>query len=129
MILLDTHVWLWWNDDPGLLSAPARRALEAADRLGVSVMSCIELARLAEEDRIDLSMDAAGWIRRALAIDPIELVGLDADTAVAAARLDRRRFPGDPADRLIYASAVARGARLATKDRRIRAFDPESTVW
>jgi PIN domain nuclease of toxin-antitoxin system len=40
-----------------------------------------------------------------------------------------RRFPSDPADRLIYATAQAARARLVTRDTAIRAFDPELTVW
>jgi len=38
-------------------------------------------------------------------------------------------FPGDPADRLIYATAVAHGVRLITRDERISAFDPQRTIW
>jgi PIN domain nuclease of toxin-antitoxin system len=47
---------------------------------------------------------------------------------VRAGSLDEA-FPGDPADRVIYASAVELGARLLTADRAIRGFDPARTVW
>jgi PIN domain nuclease of toxin-antitoxin system len=129
LIVLDTHVWLWWRGDPKLLSKAARAAIESSDAIGISVMSCFEVARLADEERISLAMDVRTWIRHALAGERVRLIGLDAEVAVTAALLDRRRFPGDPADRMIFASARALGARLVTKDRRLRAFAESSTVW
>lgn len=92
-------------------------------------MSCFEVARLAQAGRITIHEEIGAWVRRALADERSLLLGITAESAVAAAQLDRRAFPGDPTDRLIFASALAAGARLLTKDRRIRAFDPESTVW
>ncbi len=92
-------------------------------------MSCFEVARLADDGRITLSAAPPVWIRQALAGDRVELLPVDAEVAVAAALLDRRRFPGDPGDRIIFASAIAQGARLGTKDRRMRAFDPAATIW
>ncbi len=129
MIVLDTHVWLWWRGDPKLLSKGARAAIESSDAIGISAMSCFEVARLADDERITLAMDVRTWIRHALAGERVRLIGLDAEVAVTAALLDRRRFPGDPADRMIFASARAVGARLVTKDRRLRAYDETSTVW
>jgi PIN domain nuclease of toxin-antitoxin system len=38
-------------------------------------------------------------------------------------------FPGDPADRIVYATAVANDARMVTADRRIARHDPERVVW
>ena len=129
MIVLDTHAWLWWRGDPELLSNVARTAIESSDAIGISVISCFEVARLADEERITLAMDVRSWVRHALAGERVRLVGLDAEVAVTAALLDRRHFPGDPADRMIFASARAIGARLVTKDRRLLAFDESSTVW
>ena len=129
MIALDTHAWIWWNDDPSLLSRNARNAIESADRIGVSVISCFEVARLADEGRITLAMDTRAWISLGLADRRTELIGLSPEAAVTAALLDRRRFPGDPADRLIFASALTASARLATKDRQLRAFDATATIW
>lgn len=129
MIVLDTHVWLWWRGDPKLLSRVARAAIESSDAIGISVISCFEVARLADEERITLAMDVRSWIRHALAGERVRLIGLDAEVAVTAALLDRRHFPADPADRIIFASARAVGARLVTKDRRLRTFDESSTVW
>ena len=52
-----------------------------------------------------------------------------ADIAVASATLDQDVFPGDPIDRIIYATARDAGAVLVTRDRALLAFDAQNTVW
>ncbi len=64
-----------------------------------------------------------------LAAHQILAIAPDTPTALLAAGLDGDRFPGDPGDRLIYATAVQAGARLLTRDERLRAFDDARTVW
>ena len=72
--------------------------------------------------------DPARWVRRAL-------VGArTVELPVTARRRGRRGiarngFPGDPADRIIYATAVAASAPIATRDRAIAAYDPRRAVW
>lgn len=129
VIVLDTHAWLWWRAEPARLSERVREAIESSAWVGISAMSCFEVARLADEDRITLDAEPSAWVRQALRGDEVELLLVDAEVAITAALLDRRRFPGDPADRIIFASALAHGARLGTKDRRIRAFDKAATIW
>ena len=129
MIVLDTHAWLWWCDDPRRLSSHARAAITDATQLGVSAISCFELTALAVRGRIDLDPGAARWIADALA-DPLTVaLAVEADVAIAAAQLPRDGFPGDPADRMIYATARVHGVPLVTKDGALRAFDPRGTVW
>lgn len=129
MIVLDTHAWLWWCDDPGRISSRARAAIEAESEVGVSAISCYELAALSARGRLDLDPDARTWIADALA-DPVTvLLAVDAETATAGAELPRGEFPGDPADRMIYATARVRGVPLVTRDEALRAFDPRGTVW
>jgi len=53
---------------------------------------------------------------------------LTAEVAVSAALLGEA-FPGDPADRIIYATASVLGAPLVTRDAALRAFDPVRTRW
>ncbi len=79
--------------------------------------------------RISLDRDVATWVRQALAQERSESLAPSQEVAVAAALLDPKRFPADPADRLIYATARALGATLITRDAAIRAFDPELTLW
>jgi PIN domain nuclease of toxin-antitoxin system len=126
VIVLDTHAWFWWVNEPGRLSRPASRAIERAQRIGVSTMSVLELADLIERRRIRLDTPTRAWIRDALADEHVEPLPLTAEVAVDAAQL---RFAADPFDRIIYATARAEDAQLVTRDERMRAFDPELTVW
>lgn len=129
MIVLDTHAWLWWCDDPSRLSSRARAAIADAAQLGVSAISCFELTGLAARGRLDLDPDAATWIADALAGPASVLLPVDLEVAIAGAQFPRDEFPGDPADRMIYATARVHGVPLVTKDGALRAFDPRGTVW
>lgn len=128
MIVLDTHVWLWWASEPDKLSPRAREAVEAADEVGVSAVSCWEVGMLAR-GRIHLDRPPERWIAAALALEGVVPIALEPGHALAAAQLDLDSFPGDPADRMIFATAHALGSRLVTKDRALRAFDHDRTVW
>lgn len=129
MIVLDTHAWLWWLDRPERLSPGARHAIDAAPELGVSTISAWELAMLVGRGRISLDRDVGLWVGQALADARVEALAPSARVAVAAGLLDAARFPGDPADRLIYATAHSQGATLVTRDAAIREFDPALTLW
>lgn len=127
-ILLDSHVVHWWSAEPERISPDAATAIAAADELAVADVSWYELAWLARHERIVLSVPLATWLRQ-LAAD-VRTVPVTPDIAAAAVELPSS-FPGDPADRLIYATAVERGWLLITKDRRLRRHrhPHEITVW
>jgi PIN domain nuclease of toxin-antitoxin system len=129
VIVLDTHAWLWWIGAPERLSAAARETIAAASAIGVCTLSAWEVAMLALRGRISLDREVGVWVRQALALPRVEAIAPSAEVAVAAGLLDTRGFPGDPVDRLIYATARARTAKLVTRDAAIRAFDAELTVW
>jgi PIN domain nuclease of toxin-antitoxin system len=130
VIVLDTHAWLWWLAEPGRLSAPAREAVADAQLIGISTMSIWEVAMLATRKRIDLDRDIRDWVGLALNGDPrVEPIAPDQRVSLDAGLLDAQRFPGDPADRLIFATARSRGARLVTRDERLRRFAPAETLW
>lgn len=128
MIVLDTHAWIWWRADPGRLSRSATSAIVDADRIGVSSISVWELGMLVRRGRISLDRDIVRWVRQALAEARITVLAPSGEVALAAALLDDE-FPGDPADRLIYAAARKAGARLVSRDARIARFDPTRVVW
>lgn len=127
MIVLDTHAWFWWAVESLKLSAPASAALAREDEIGVSPVSCWELAMLVEKGRLRLDRDVAKWIRDALSNPAIRVVELTPEIAVAAARLPR--FHGDPADRMIAATALALDCAVVTKDSKLRAYPPLRTIW
>jgi PIN domain nuclease of toxin-antitoxin system len=83
---------------------------------------------LAVKGRITLDTAVETWIAEAVARDRLRVLELTPGIAVSAALLDHS-FPGDPADRLIYATAVDSASTLVTRDRALRAYDPARTVW
>jgi PIN domain nuclease of toxin-antitoxin system len=129
VIVLDTHVWLWWTAAPEKLSPAAREAIDSAAGIGIASISGWEIARLERRGRIALDRDVAAWVKQALAQPRVSELPLTADVAVAAALLDAERFPGDPADRFIHATARAARAPLVTRDERLRAAEPVGTIW
>jgi PIN domain nuclease of toxin-antitoxin system len=127
-VLLDTHAVHWWSAEPKRVSASARKALEEADELVVAAISWYELAWLARHERITVGIPIRSWLQGLAAqLRTIGVTPAIADTAVALPS----SFPGDPADRLIYATAIEHGLGLVTKDRAIRDHDkPQSiTIW
>jgi PIN domain nuclease of toxin-antitoxin system len=126
VIVLDTHAWLWWLAAPNKLSRKAARAIERADRIGVSAASVYELTHLVERRRLRLDVPIRSWVRDALNRIEVEPLTIDAGIALDAAQL---HLVGDPFDRIIYATAVARDARLVTRDQRLRSWDADRAIW
>jgi len=120
-VVLDTHAWLWWESSPSRLGRAGRARIESAATIGVAAISAWEVAMLDARGRISLDRPVLGWIRQALGTPRVRLHPLSPEIAVAAATLSG--MGGDPADRMIYATAVAADATLISKDRRLTAFD------
>jgi PIN domain nuclease of toxin-antitoxin system len=129
VIVLDTHVWLFWaGEEQRQLSPTARDAIARADVLGVSVMSCWEVSMLVSKGRLRFQQDVRAWIRAATRQPRLQLLELTADIAVLAGSLGSE-IHGDPADRIIMATALHLGAPLVTKDDRIRGSKLVETIW
>jgi PIN domain nuclease of toxin-antitoxin system len=127
-VVLDSHVVHWWSAEPDRVSRRAAEALSGADELAVAAISWFELAWLAEHERISVAIPIRSWLEQLAAqVRTLPLTPAVAATAVSLPST----FPGDPADRLIYATAIEHGCRLVTKDRRLRAHrHPRPvTVW
>ena len=113
MIVLDTHVVLWWTLEPERLSRPARRAIDGAETLGTPVVLFWEVALLARKKRIKLGISAIAWMRDVLSLPRIQALMLTPEIAVAAESL---KMHPDPADRFIVATAAYHNAALVTGD-------------
>jgi PIN domain nuclease of toxin-antitoxin system len=117
-VVLDTHVVHWWSAEPGRVSPAAAEALNEADELAVAAISWFELAWLAKNERIAVAVPIRSWLERLAG--QLRTIGITPAIAETAVSLPSS-FPGDPADRLIYATAIEHGWKLVTKDRRLRA--------
>ena len=129
VIILDTHAWIWWVSEPEKLSDKACAAINYARAIGIAPISCWEIATKVAQGKLALDRPLRVWIRQALARPSVILMELSAEIAMRAGELGQQGFHGDPADRLIVATAIEHGVELVTKDRRLRSFAPVRTVW
>jgi PIN domain nuclease of toxin-antitoxin system len=127
-LVIDTHVIHWWSAEPGRVSKKAATVMSAADELVVADISWYELARLARSERIVVSIPIGTWLRRLARL--VRTVPISVEIATAAASLPST-FPGDPADRLIYATATENGWQLVSKDRALRDYrhPTQVVIW
>lgn len=127
-LLLDTHALLWLGAEPHRLSSAASEAVDDADELAVADITWFELAWLAEHGRVDAGVPTRTWLSELA--DSVRSVTITPAIATTAASLDPA-FPGDPADRIIFATAIEHGWGLVTKDQRMRRYrHPRArTIW
>jgi len=131
VIVLDTHVWLWWISNPELLGGVATEAIAGARsrrELFVSSISVWEVAMLTQKGRLQLALDVRDWLARCEALPFLQFVPVNNAIAVQASRLPGG-LHGDPADRIIVATALSLGATLVTKDEKLLNYAPVKTLW
>ncbi|HEU4672732.1 MAG TPA: type II toxin-antitoxin system VapC family toxin [Candidatus Limnocylindrales bacterium] len=127
-VLLDTHVLLWWLAGGDRLSRRATAVIGSAAELFVSTISFWEVATLERRGRIALDRPMRRWAADLLVQPRLEVAPLAPETAIWASANLGDDFPGDPADRLIYASARALRVPLVSKDERLRSFRQDGDV-
>jgi PIN domain nuclease of toxin-antitoxin system len=129
MILLDTHVVLWLAFEPGKLSKPAREAIRAARTQGglaIAAITLLELAWLVEKGRVETTLSAESFVR--LCASKMTVLPITPEIAARAVSLPGR-YPKDPQDRLIGATALVEGIRLVTRDRQIKKSGMIPVIW
>jgi PIN domain nuclease of toxin-antitoxin system len=122
IVLLDTHFWLWWLTPRSPLKPAERNALDVAAEAGgvcLAAISLWEAQLLHSKQRLQLPLPFSDWLTRATESRVLIVLPLDRDVVIAVDDLPTR-FHGDPADRLIVATARTHGIPLATRDRAIR---------
>lgn len=130
MILLDTHIWLWWLLGDGNLKEAERINLDQLAekrQLSISWVTIWETEMLERKGRIELLPDINSWLKVAAQPNVVSVLPADTELVLAQRNLPES-FHGDPADRLITATSMLSGYPLATHDRRI--IDSGAcTIW
>jgi PIN domain nuclease of toxin-antitoxin system len=127
-LLLDTHVWLWTQFRREAFSESAMNLLrDASSRRWVSTMSSIEIARLRHKNAIEIRIDLEEWIESSLAALHTETLPVSHKVAAASYDLPGQ-FHGDPADRVIVATARCHGLSVLTADKRILSYPHVSSI-
>ncbi len=115
MIVLDTHIWLWWvNQDEQRLRPAWRSRINNEKQVGVSAISCFEVAWLERHGRITLSCPREEWFSKALDGSGILLLPVTSD--IASRAVDLPEHHRDPQDRIVIATALSLDGMLISED-------------
>ncbi len=123
MLLLDTHVLIWLDEGNSRLGKIALKTIIKSlseGQLGIATISFWEVAMLIEKQRLTMKTELDVWRSDLLQTGLLE-IPLRATTAIRAGQLPM--FHGDPADRIIVATAIENGATLMTADSKILSWD------
>jgi len=124
VLLLDTHIVVWWlsEDERSRLSVSEKETLnEHASRgaLAMSAISLWEIQMLVQKKRLKLTMPFERWIREMTQPGVINVLPLDAAVIIEVNQLPKS-FHGDPADRIIAATAIAHEMKIMSHDRKMK---------
>ena len=115
LIILDSHIWVWWlNQDNQRLSASLLNTIAQAERIGISVVSCFEIAQVVKKGRLLLPLPIEQWLQAATVEADIELLPLTLNISCRAVSLTE--IHRDPFDRLIIATTLENNAKLISVD-------------
>ncbi len=120
MIILDTHVWVWWVHGDEKITSTQTEIIKAneTDIIGVSAISAWEIAKLVEYNRLELPCPLQAWFYEALSYPGIRLIELTPEIAIESTKLPGE-FHRDPADQIIVATARLYDSSLITSDSKI----------
>ena len=120
MIILDTHIWIWWIHKDKQLPPAAFDWIESIppNRRFVSIVSCWEVAKLIAKRRLKLEQPLDEWINGATVGAGLRIFNLTPQICIEANFLPGD-FHNDPADQMIVATTRVLGGSLATADGKI----------
>lgn len=122
-MLMDTHIWIWWVNGDAQLKPEFKVAITAAQSTGieVSIISCWEVAKLVENNRLVLTLPILDWLNAALSYPGVRLLPLTPEIVVDSTQLPGT-FHKDPADQMIVATARVLSLPLLTMDAKMIAY-------
>jgi PIN domain nuclease of toxin-antitoxin system len=123
VIVLDTHIWVWWVHGDERLENTHRTYLQKQEPqgLGVSIISCWEVAKLVEYGRLALPYPISDWLTQALSYPGVYLLELTPRIIVESTQLPGS-FHKDPADQLIVATSRVLNCPVVTADTKILTY-------
>lgn len=125
--LLDTNAWLRWFHRPHEICVSTRQLLNAEQVVALSPMSIIEVAQKAQKGKLILPFPLDAWVRQSLPAGRVKLLPISVDVALGA-YIWPSDFHGDPADRIIAATANAHRLTLVTSDEKLLARSDLQTL-
>ena len=131
VIVLDTHVWIWFVSDPAQISPQANETIESAmnkNEILISSISTWEIALLVQKNRLKLTTDVVDWVSHSEKLPFISFLPIDNSIALKSAHLPQP-FHEDPADPFIVATAREERATILTKDPRILEYRHVRSLW
>jgi PIN domain nuclease of toxin-antitoxin system len=127
VIVLDTHVWIWWVDNNPRLNRSVRDRIDTESDVRISAISLLEIATAVALKRLILRPSAREWLAVAVAVSQVRLEPLTAGLCLDSANLPGE-FHRDPADRLIVALARSLDVELLTADGKLLSYVNVKTV-
>lgn len=128
--LVDTHIWIWHlNGDP-TLSSKAKKMIDTAaakDTLYISAISIWEIAMLVQKKKIILNTSCQAWVNKSLSLPGVNFTPLSPEIAIESCDL-HGSFHGDPADRILIASAKVENLSLMTRDQKIADYCKQNHI-
>lgn len=129
-ILLDTHTWIWLFNGSTELSQDAIERINLAGNQGkvfISTISVWELSMLVAKDRVNLSQSIHQWVKDSFSQPGVNLSSMLPEIAIESSFLPGE-FHGDPADRIIVATARINSLVLLTRDKKILSYGEQGYV-
>ena len=128
MIVLETHIWVWWVDNNGRLTQKHQDWIQQyqSQGLGVSIIYCWEVAKLVELGRLTLSLVVDEWLAAALAYPGVQQLELTIPIIIESTKLTG--FHRHPADQIIVATAKIQECPVLTADAKIWAYPEVQTL-
>lgn len=123
-VLVDTHIWIWYLNGESTLSTRIKKLIDASainHELHVSAITVWEIAMLASKKKITLNTSCQAWIDKSLSLPGVLLIPLSPEIAIESCYLPGE-FHGDPADRMLVASARIENLCLISRDTKIIAY-------
>ncbi len=131
MIILDTHIWLWWIRHPEKLSDYASKAIEKAIKekgIVISSISTWEVSLLVNRGRLKLPIDVREWVRKTEGLPFVRFIPVDNVIGLHSVTLPDA-FKTDLAGRVIAATAMTMDIPLVTRDEKILNYPHIKTIW